>query len=96
MVVMSKEGAMMQSEGRRHYIAGEAPGLDALVSGRVEYQGKTYYLAGRYGRGWPHDDIVFPVETRDKSLLLALDDRPVPGGTQTSVRTLEPLPQTTP
>ena len=24
---------------------------------------------------------------------LALDDRPVPGGTQTFVRTLEPLPQ---
>ena len=30
------------------------------------------------------------------ALGLALDDRPVPGGTQTSVRTLEPLPQTTP
>ena len=27
---------------------------------------------------------------------LALDDRPVPGGTQTSVRTLEPLPQQAP
>ena len=27
---------------------------------------------------------------------LALDDRPVPGGTQTFVRTLEPLPQTPP
>jgi hypothetical protein len=27
------------------------------------------------------------------SLGLALEDRPVPGGTQTSVRTLEPLPQ---
>jgi len=26
----------------------------------------------------------------------ALDDRPVPGGTQTSIRTLPPLPQTTP
>ncbi len=26
----------------------------------------------------------------------ALQDRPVPGGTQTQVRTLEPLPQTTP
>ncbi len=30
------------------------------------------------------------------ALGLALEDRPVPGGTQTSVRTLEPLPQTTP
>ncbi len=27
------------------------------------------------------------------ALGLALNDRPVPGGTQTSVRTLEPLPQ---
>lgn len=27
------------------------------------------------------------------ALGLALDDRPVPGGTQTIVRTLEPLPQ---
>ena len=27
---------------------------------------------------------------------LALEDRPVPGGTQTSVRTLEPLPQQEP
>lgn len=27
---------------------------------------------------------------------LALEDRPVPGGTQTSVRTLEPLPQSEP
>jgi hypothetical protein len=27
------------------------------------------------------------------SLGLALDDRPVPGGTQTFVRTLEPVPQ---
>jgi hypothetical protein len=27
------------------------------------------------------------------ALGLALEDRPVPGGTQTSVRTLEPLPQ---
>jgi hypothetical protein len=30
------------------------------------------------------------------ALGLALDDRPVPGGTQTFVRTLEPLPQETP
>jgi hypothetical protein len=30
------------------------------------------------------------------ALGLALDDRPVPGGTQTFVRTLEPLPQRTP
>lgn len=30
------------------------------------------------------------------ALGLALDDRPVPGGTQTFVRTLEPLPQTAP
>ncbi|HEX6725541.1 MAG TPA: hypothetical protein VF073_09910 [Gaiella sp.] len=27
------------------------------------------------------------------ALGLALDDRPVPGGTQTFIRTLEPLPQ---
>jgi hypothetical protein len=30
------------------------------------------------------------------ALGLALDDRPVPGGTQTFVRTLEPIPQTAP
>ena len=30
------------------------------------------------------------------ALGLALEDRPVPGGTQTSVRTLEPLPQQPP
>jgi hypothetical protein len=30
------------------------------------------------------------------ALGLALDDRPVPGGTQTYVRTLEPLPQQAP
>ena len=30
------------------------------------------------------------------ALGLALEDRPVPGGTQTSVRTLEPLPQQEP
>ena len=30
------------------------------------------------------------------SLGLALDDRPVPGGTETYVRTLEPLPQQAP
>jgi len=30
------------------------------------------------------------------ALGLALDDRPVPGGTQMSIRTLPPLPQTTP
>jgi len=30
------------------------------------------------------------------ALGLALEDRPVPGGTQTSVRTLEPLPQQDP
>jgi hypothetical protein len=29
------------------------------------------------------------------ALGLALDDRPVPGGTQTTVRTLEPVPQQT-
>jgi hypothetical protein len=29
------------------------------------------------------------------ALGLALDDRPVPGGTQTFVRTLEPIPQQT-
>jgi hypothetical protein len=30
------------------------------------------------------------------ALGLALDDRPVPGGTHTFVRTLEPLPQQAP
>jgi hypothetical protein len=30
------------------------------------------------------------------ALGLALDDRPVPGGTQTYVRTLQPLPQKEP
>ena len=30
------------------------------------------------------------------ALGLALEDRPVPGGTETSIRTLEPLPQQEP
>ena len=34
--------------------------------------------------------------TAGLSLGLALDDRPVPGGTHTVVRTLEPLPQRAP
>ena len=37
--------------------------------------------------------VVFGVGV---ALGLALDDRPVPGGTQTFVRTLEPLPQQAP
>ena len=41
-------------------------GLDSIVAGRVEYKGKTYYLAGRTERGRTHyDDQVGPVRTQD-------------------------------
>jgi hypothetical protein len=56
--------------------------------------------AARRRRGWPRvlaavagAVILFALGV---ALGLALDDRPVPGGTQTSVRTLEPLPQHAP
>ena len=56
--------------------------------------------AARRRRRWPRvlaaiaaAAILFALGV---ALGLALDDRPVPGGTQTSIRTLPPLPQTTP
>ncbi len=56
--------------------------------------------AARRRRTWPR--VVTAVAAAallfalGVALGLALDDRPVPGGTQTFVRTLEPLPQTAP
>ena len=56
--------------------------------------------ASRRSRHWPHvlavvvgAAVLFALGV---ALGLALDDRPVPGGTQTFVRTLEPLPQSPP
>lgn len=41
-------------------------GLDSVVAGRVEYKGKTYYLAGRTEHGRTHwDDRVRAVQTQD-------------------------------
>lgn len=49
----------------------QAPGLEATVAGRVEYKGRTYYLAGRAVRGRTHwDDGVAPIETRDGAKVL--------------------------
>ena len=54
--------------------------------------------AGR--RTWPRVALIvvgaFLLFAVGVALGLALDDRPVPGGTQTYVRTLEPLPQREP
>ncbi|HEX6938598.1 MAG TPA: hypothetical protein VF158_04250 [Longimicrobiales bacterium] len=50
----------------------KAPGIDAVVAGRAEYRGRTYYLAGREireGSNW-RDDRVEPVATRDGARLL--------------------------
>lgn len=51
----------------------------------------------RKRRLWPRVAVVVAgallVFALGVALGLALDDRPVPGGTQTVVRTLEPLPQ---
>lgn len=48
-----------------------APGEDAVVAGRVMYQGRAYYALGRVVRGrtqW--DDTVEPVATRDGAKVL--------------------------
>lgn len=46
-------------------------GLDSVVAGRVEYKGKTYYLAGRTERGDTHwDDSVRAVQTQDGAKVL--------------------------
>lgn len=56
--------------------------------------------AARRRRTWPR--VVAAVAAAallfalGVALGLALDDRPVPGGTQTFVRTLKPLPQSAP
>lgn len=54
----------------------EAPGLDATVSGRAEYKGHTYYVAGRIVRGRTrYDDSVAAVVSRDgeRTLLYSRD-----------------------
>ena len=54
----------------------------------------------RRGRTWPKVAALVVgaalLFAAGLSLGLALDDRPVPGGTLTIVRTLEPLPQRAP
>jgi len=56
--------------------------------------------AGARRRAWPRVALVALgaalLFALGVALGLALDDRPVPGGTQTYVRTLEPLPQSAP
>lgn len=48
-----------------------APGRDQVVAGKVEYKGRTYYLAGRINRGRTHyDDRVDAITTRDGSRYL--------------------------
>lgn len=51
----------------------------------------------RHRRSWPRVAAIVAAAlllfASGVALGLALDDRPVPGGTQTLVRTLEPLPQ---
>lgn len=51
-------------------------------------------------RTWPRVALVLACAVLlfavGVALGLALDDRPVPGGTQTYVRTLDPLPQQAP
>lgn len=59
---------------REHESAGEpkAPGESAVVAGKGDYKGKTYYLAGRIvrGRRSPYDDRVAAVESRDGAKVL--------------------------
>lgn len=52
------------------------PGPDAIVAGRAEYKGRTYYVVGRTVRGHTHwDDTVDAVTTRDGAkILLAFRD----------------------
>ena len=56
--------------------------------------------AGARRRAWPRVALLAVgaalLFALGIALGLALDDRPVPGGTQTYVRTLEPLPQSEP
>lgn len=59
--------------------------------------GRQPYRPSRRRSPWPRRALVLAgvvlVFALGVALGLALDDRPVPGGTQTLVRTLEPLPQ---
>lgn len=66
----------------------------------LDAQARLARRAARKRRTWPRvvaivlaAALLFAIGV---ALGLALDDRPVPGGTQTFVRTLEPLPQQTP
>lgn len=54
----------------------EKPGLDAVVAARVEYKGKTYYMAGKIIRGRTrYDNEVEGIWTKDgaKALLYSRD-----------------------
>jgi hypothetical protein len=66
----------------------------------LDAEARVARRAARRRRRWPRIvaavvgvAVVFAVGL---ALGLAFQDRPVPGGTQTFVRTLEPLPQKTP
>jgi hypothetical protein len=66
----------------------------------LDAEARVARRAARRRRTWPRvvavvlcAALVFAVGL---ALGLALQDRPVPGGTQTFVRTLEPLPQRSP
>jgi hypothetical protein len=55
-----------------------APGDDAVVAGKAEYKGRTYYVAGKVERGrTAYDDRVRAVTTRDgaKVLLYSRDGK---------------------
>ena len=92
-------GANGQPGGRRcvPHLQPSGAGLHAVTS---EPPAANRRRAPRRSRLWPRvlavvvgAAVLFALGV---ALGLALDDRPVPGGTQTFVRTLEPLPQTAP
>lgn len=70
------------------------------MSDGLDVEARLARRAARRRRRWPRALAVVigavALFVLGLSLGLALQDRPVPGGTQTVVRTLEPLPQTTP
>jgi hypothetical protein len=66
----------------------------------LDTEARVARRAARRRRRWPRVVAVVGVAVvlfaLGLALGLALQDRPVPGGTQTFVRTLEPLPQQSP